>query len=96
MNSVSLEVVARVRDAASIEQVVALDVSLERYGSFSRGGSPFVAGDDRSLYILPDAGVFRCVASGFKGDVFVYVQLRRDCGFDSAVRYLAEVFDVSV
>ena len=90
----SLELVARVKELARIESVVSQDVSLERYGSFLRGASPFADEDSGSLYVMPESGTFRCVATGACGDVFVYVQKRRSCSFQSALGYLARSFGV--
>lgn len=87
-----LDLIASVRAAASIESVIGEDVSLEQFGDLLRGASPFEPEDDGSLRVDPRTGTFRCLATGRFGDVFVYVQLRKSCSFDSALKYLATRF----
>ena len=85
-----------VRSSVSIESVIREYVSLERYGSYLRGASPFCAAGKDSLYVNVDTQQYKCVSTGSCGDVFGFVQKMHGCSYETAVRRIGETHGFKV
>lgn len=81
----------RVRDANSIEQVVAEYVALRPSGGGNRKGlCPFHDEKTPSFQVNPARGYFHCFGCGQGGDVFAFVQQIEHLTFVEAVQRLAD------
>jgi len=81
--------VEAIRTLSPIDQVIGEHVQLRRSGIQLIGRCPFHADKTPSLAVHPGKQVFRCHGCGLSGDVYRFVQLRRDCSFPPSVEHLA-------
>lgn len=68
----------RILRVATIEEVVAAYVPLQRSGAGYVGLCPFHADKHPSLHVHPGKQFFKCFACGEGGDLFAFVQRSRD------------------
>lgn len=88
--------IEEVRQRADLYEVVSRYVNLKRVGSSYVGLSPFNDEKTPSFYVHPDRGFFKCFSSGVGGDVFRFVELKENVGFEEAVEMLADRFQVEL
>jgi len=88
--------IEEVRQRADLYEVVSRYVNLKRVGSSYVGLSPFNDEKTPSFYVHPDRGFFKCFSSGLGGDVFRFVELKENVGFEEAVEMLADRFQVEL
>ena len=71
----------RILRVATIEEVVAAYVPLQRSGAGYVGLCPFHADKHPSLHVHPGKQFFKCFACGEGGDLFAFVQKIEGCSF---------------
>src|SRR5712671_2453432 len=81
---------------ANILQVVQEYVPLKRAGTSYKGLCPFHNERTPSFQVHPDKGFFHCFGCHVGGDVFKFVELHEQVGFQDAVKMLAQKFGVSL
>lgn len=84
----------RILRVATIEEVVAAYVPLQRSGAGYVGLCPFHADKHPSLHVHPSKRFFKCFACGEGGDLFAFVQKIEGCSFTEAMGKLASKFSV--
>jgi DNA primase len=84
------------RAQADIVQVVQEHVPLKRAGANYRGLCPFHSEKTPSFSVNRERAFFHCFGCGAGGDVFKFLELRDQIGFQDAVRLLAQRFGVPV
>jgi DNA primase len=85
-----------VRAAADIVTVISDYVSLRKAGTSYKGLCPFHAEKTPSFNVNRDRGFFHCFGCGVGGDVFKFVELKEQVGFQDAVRQLAQRFGLPI
>ncbi len=85
-----------VRSAADIVTVISDYVSLRKAGTSYKGLCPFHAEKTPSFNVNRDRGFFHCFGCGAGGDVFKFMELEEQLGFQDAVRQLAQRFGIPV
>jgi DNA primase len=96
LKAVPTEIIAEVRNRASIVEVVSDVVVLKHSGKTFKGCCPFHQEKTPSFHVYPDRGFFVCFGCNEKGDVFSFVQKVRNCGFGEALRDLAHRYGVQI
>jgi DNA primase len=85
-----------VRSAADIVTVISDYVSLRKAGTSYKGLCPFHGEKSPSFNVNRDRGFFHCFGCGAGGDVFKFMELKEQLGFQDAVRQLAQRFGIPV
>jgi DNA primase len=88
--------VDEVRSAADIVVVISDYVSLRKAGTSYKGLCPFHGEKSPSFNVNRDRGFFHCFGCGVGGDVFKFMELKEQLGFQDAVRQLAQRFGIPV
>jgi DNA primase len=84
------------RGQADIVLVIQDYVPLKRAGASYRGLCPFHAEKTPSFNVNRDRGFFHCFGCGVGGDVFKFLELREQIGFQDAVKRLAQRFGLAL
>jgi DNA primase len=90
------DVIAQVKQANDIVEVVREYLPLKRQGRTYKGLCPFHDDHHPSLDVDPIRQRFRCWACGKYGDVITFVQERERCSFREAVELLARRAGISI
>ncbi|TMA53041.1 MAG: DNA primase [Deltaproteobacteria bacterium] len=90
------EAIRRVRERASLTEVVSDVVTLRRRGRSAVGLCPFHAEKTPSFTVSEERGFFHCFGCGVHGDVFAFVMRTESLAFPEAVRRVAERFGIPV
>lgn len=90
------DVIAQIKQANDIVEVVREYLPLRRQGRTYKGLCPFHDDHHPSLDVDPVRQRFRCWACGKYGDVITFVQERERCSFREAVEILARRAGISV
>jgi DNA primase len=85
-----------VRSAADIVTVISDYVSLRKAGTSYKGLCPFHGEKSPSFNVNRDRGFFHCFGCGVGGDVFKFMELKEQLGFQDSVRQLAQRFGIPV
>jgi DNA primase len=85
-----------VRSAADIVVVISDYVTLRKAGTSYKGLCPFHGEKTPSFNVNRDRGFFHCFGCGVGGDVFKFIELKEQVGFQDAVRQLAQRFGIPV
>jgi DNA primase len=85
-----------VRSAADIVTVISDYVTLRKAGTSYKGLCPFHGEKSPSFNVNRDRGFFHCFGCGVGGDVFKFIELKEQLGFQDAVRQLAQRFGIPV
>ncbi|HVR43058.1 MAG TPA: DNA primase [Thermoanaerobaculia bacterium] len=82
-------IIAQVRSAADIVEVVQQQTPLRQAGKSFKGLCPFHREKTPSFHVDRDKGFFYCFGCGTGGDVFKFVMLTERYNFPEAVEYIA-------
>jgi DNA primase len=93
---ISDDIIAAVRDAADIVDVVGDYVRLKKRSSNFVGLCPFHAEKTPSFNVNPRLGIYKCFGCGEGGDVFAFVSRMETVSFPEAVRSLAERLGIPI
>jgi DNA primase len=96
MGLFSQQFIDDLRLQANIVRVVEEYVPLKRAGTRYKGLCPFHSEKTPSFSVDPDKGFFYCFGCHKGGDVFQFLELHENVGFQDAVRMLAQKFGVAV
>src|SRR6476659_10373537 len=69
---------------------------LKKAGATYKGLCPFHGEKTPSFNVNRDRGFFHCFGCGAGGDVFKFIELKEQVGFQDAVRQLAQRFGIPV
>lgn len=93
------EMVARIKAAHDIVDIIGRDIPLRRSGGNFTAPCPFCADGDpkkQKLTVSPSRQSFKCWKCGESGDVFKWRMLRQNVRFPDAVRDLAAAAGISL
>ncbi len=79
-----------------IVQIVQDYVPLKKAGTNYKGLCPFHSEQTPSFHVNQNKGFFHCFGCGVGGDVFKFLELHENLGFQEAVRQLADRFGLMV
>jgi DNA primase len=85
-----------IKEAASIEEVVAQYVKLERRGKNLLGLCPFHADSKPSFTVSPDRGIFHCFGCQAGGNVISFVMQYHKMSFPEAAAELARRYGITL
>ena len=88
--------IEEIRNRVDIVDVVQNIVNLKRSGSSYKGLSPFTQEKTPSFFVHPDKQFFYCFSTSTGGDVFRFVQLTEDVGFNEAAEIIAKRYGIEV
>ncbi len=83
-------IIARIREANDIVQVVGRYVNLKKAGSSFKGLCPFHSEKTPSFTVSPDKQLFYCFGCATGGDVISFIMRIENLEFPEAVKFLAE------
>jgi DNA primase len=89
-------VLAHVRDAANIVDVISECVALKKTGKNFVGLCPFHADNRPSFTVSEDKQIFHCFGCGQGGNVFSFLMNYNNVSFPEAVRFLANKYGILI
>jgi DNA primase catalytic core len=90
------EIIEKVKDSTTIENVVGETVSLKRSGSNLKGCCPLHNEKTPSFFVRPSAQTFHCYGCGKSGDVIQFIIERDGLSFMDALRLLASKANIDL
>ncbi|MCQ2315689.1 MAG: DNA primase [Bacteroidales bacterium] len=93
---ISKETIAKIVDAARIEDVVGDFVSLRRRGSNLIGVCPFHKEKTPSFNVSPARNIFKCFGCGKAGDAVRFIMEHEHYTYPEALRYLAKKYGITI
>jgi DNA primase len=90
------DVITKIRDAASIREVVGQHVQLKRAGRNWKGLCPFHGEKTPSFNVSEDKGFFHCFGCQKHGDVFTFVMELEGKSFVEAAEVLAQRYGIDL
>ncbi len=91
-----MDVVARVKEAADIVQVIGESVALKKSGANYQGLCPFHGEKTPSFSVNPVKQFFHCFGCGVSGDVIEFVMKSQGADFPEALRILGRKYGIAV
>ncbi|MEO0794466.1 MAG: DNA primase [Verrucomicrobiota bacterium] len=96
MPRIARSCIESIRQQVNLVDVAGAYTQMKRAGAQWRGLSPFNTEKTPSFYIHPEKNVFHDYSSGNAGDLFRFVMLKENLGFNDAVEFLANRYNVSL
>jgi DNA primase len=87
---ISEDILAQVRDATSIVDVISEYVALKKSGKNFMGLCPFHADNKPSFTVSEEKQIFHCFGCGQGGNVFSFLMQYNNLSFPESVRFLAQ------
>lgn len=94
MPRIARSCIETIRQQVSLVDVAGAYTQMKRAGAQWRGLSPFNAEKTPSFYVHPEKNVFHDYSSGNAGDLFRFIMLKENLGFNDAVEFLANRYNV--
>ncbi len=93
---ITQETIARILDAARIEEVIGDFVYLKKAGSSFKGLSPFKQEKTPSFVVSPAKQIFKCFSTGKGGNVFSFLMEHEQMNYPEALRYVANKYNIEI
>ena len=90
------DIIAHVRNAASIVDVISEYVALRKTGKNFIGLCPFHADKKPSFTVSEEKQIFHCFGCGQGGNVFSFLVQHNNLSFPEAVRFVAQKYGVEI
>lgn len=90
------QTIARIHDAAKIEEVVGDFVSLKKRGANLVGLCPFHNEKTGSFNVSPARGIFKCFGCGEGGNAVRFIMQHEHLSYPDALRYLAKKYHIEI
>ncbi|MBR1573415.1 MAG: DNA primase [Bacteroidales bacterium] len=90
------ETVARILDAAQIEEVVGDFVSLRKRGAYYMACCPFHNEKTPSFVVTPSRGTYHCFGCGKHGTAVGFVMEHENLDYPGALKYLARKYGIEI
>lgn len=84
------EVIDRIKESCSIEEIISRYVALKRSGSRAMGLCPFHSEKTASFTVFNDTQSFYCFGCGAGGDVITFIMRAEGLDYIDAVKFLAD------
>lgn len=93
---ISRETIAKIHEAARIEEVVGDFVSLKKSGQSYKGLSPFTDEKNPSFFVSPGKNIFKCFSTGKGGNAVKFMMELEHMTYPEALRYLAKKYSIAI
>jgi len=90
------ETIAKIFEAARIEEVVGEFVNLKKSGQSYKGLSPFTDEKNPSFYVHPGKNIYKCFSSGKGGNAVNFLMEHEHLTYPEALRYLAKKYNIEI
>jgi DNA primase len=90
------ETIAKILDAARVEEVVGEFVSLKKKGGNYTGLCPFHNEKTPSFYVSPVKGIYKCFGCSASGTAVRFLMDHEHYTYPEALRYLAKKYNIEV
>ena len=90
------EVINKIFDIASIEEVVGEYVTLKRAGANFKGLCPFHDDKSPSMSVSPSKGIFKCFSCGEGGNIFQFIMQHEGLSYPLAIKFLANKYNIQI
>lgn len=90
------ETIAKIFEAARIEEVVGEFVNLKKSGQSYKGLSPFTDEKNPSFYVSPSKNIYKCFSSGKGGNAVNFLMEHEHLTYPEALRYLAKKYNIEI
>jgi DNA primase len=90
------DTIAKILDAARVEEVVGEFVSLKKKGANYTGLCPFHNEKTPSFYVSPVKGIYKCFGCGASGTSVRFLMEHEHYTYPEALRYLAKKYNIEV
>jgi DNA primase len=90
------QTIARIHDAALIEEVVGDFVSLRKRGANLFGLCPFHNEKTPSFTVSPSRGIFKCFGCGEGGNSVHFIMKHENLSYVEALKYLANKYNIEI
>jgi len=94
MPRIARSCIETIRQQVSLVDVAGAYTQMKRAGAQWRGLSPFNAEKSPSFFVHPEKNVFNDYSSGNAGDLYRFVMLKENLGFNDAVEFLANRYNI--
>ncbi|GHC11233.1 DNA primase [Cerasicoccus arenae] len=94
MPRIARSCIETIRQQVSLVDVAGAYTQMKRAGAQWRGLSPFNTEKTPSFYVHPEKNVFHDYSSGNAGDLFRFVMLKENLGFNDAIEFIASRYNV--
>jgi len=95
-NLIPPEVINKIFDIASIEEVVGEYVTLKRAGANFKGLCPFHDDKSPSMSVSPSKGIFKCFSCGEGGNIFQFIMQHEGLSYPLAIKFLANKYNIEI
>lgn len=96
MPRIARNCIETIRQQVSLVDVAGMYTQMKRAGAQWRGLSPFNTEKTPSFYVHPEKNVFHDYSSGNAGDLFRFVMLKENLGFNESIEFLADRYSISL
>lgn len=86
----------QIKERLSIHEVASLYVSLKPAGKYYKALCPFHVEKTPSFFVMPEKNTFNCFGCNRFGDIFTLVEEMENIGFNEAMEFLIEKFNLPV
>ena len=93
---ISPELVARIKHASRIDQIIGNYISLKKAGVNYKGNCPFHDEQTDSFVVSPAKGLFKCFGCGKGGDAVHFVQEYENLSYPVALKTVARLYNIDV
>lgn len=93
---INQETIARILDAAQIEEVIGDYVYLKKTGANFKGLSPFKQEKTPSFVVSPSKQIFKCFSTGKGGNVFSFLMEHEQMSYPEALKHVAKRYNIEV
>ncbi|MCC5931023.1 MAG: DNA primase [Cyclobacteriaceae bacterium] len=93
---ISQKTIDQIKNRIDIYDVVSDFFQLKRSGQAWRAKSPFTEEKTPSFYVVPHKGIFKDFSSGKAGDAITFVMEHEGLGYQDALKYLANKYNIEI
>lgn len=90
------EVINRIKESCSIEEIISRYVALKRSGSRAMGLCPFHSEKTPSFTVFNDTQSFYCFGCGAGGDVITFIMRAEGLDYIDAIKFLADSCGIQI
>jgi DNA primase len=93
---ISDEIIARVKEAADVVEVVGEFVPLKRKGKYYSACCPFHQEKTPSFTVTPALGIYKCYGCSKAGDSIQFIMDHEGVGYLEAIKWLANKYNIEI
>ena len=93
---ISEDIVARIKEANDIVDIISEDIILKRSGANYTGRCPFHNEKTASFVVSPQKQIYKCFGCNEAGNVITYIMKTKKYTFPEACAYLADKVNIQL